>query len=104
MSAMSPEALAQIDEAVDSIRPEAKEYVQSLELIRLSTSKDNYGEVMSFLSRLQKDAGQMAALFLIAMVGEGYPRVTAEQLVGIMGWPSSVSELLTREYLKAEAA
>lgn len=101
---MNEEVLAQIDKAVDSLRPEAKEYVQSLDLIKLKTTKDNYGNVMSFLSQLQQDAGEMAPLFLIAMVGEGYPRITASKLVSVMGWPSSVEQLLSREYLKAEAA
>ena len=101
---MSPEALTQIDNALDTIRPEAKEYVTSLDEISIKTTKDNYGQVMSFLSRLQKDSGEMAPLFLIAMVGEGYPLETASQLVTLFGWPTSVDSLLTREYLKEVVA
>lgn len=97
---MSPEALAQIDNALDLIRPEATDYVKSLDEIKIKTTQDNYGSVMSFLSRLQKESGEMAPLFLIAMVGAGYPRGTASQLVTVMGWPSSVEQLLTREHLK----
>lgn len=101
---MNDETLARIDAAVDVIRPEAKEYVTSLDLIKIKTTKDSYGNVMSFLARLQKESGEMAPLFLIAMVGEGYPRVTAEELVSVMGWPSTISTLLTREYLKEATA
>lgn len=101
---MNDETLARIDAALDTIRPEAKEYVDSLGKIKIKTTQDNYGQVLQFLTKLQKDAGEMAPLFLIAMVGEGYPLVTAEQLSTLFGWPSSVSSLLTREYLKEVAA
>lgn len=101
---MSPEALTQIDNALDTIRPEAKEYVTSLDEISIKTTKDNYGVVLAFLTKLKDDAGEMAPLFLIAMVGEGYPLETADQLATLFGWPQSVHSLLTREYLKEVAA
>jgi hypothetical protein len=102
---MSPEALTQIDNALDTIRPEAREYVTSLDEIKIKTTKDNYGTVLGFLTRLKEDAGSdMAPLFLIAMVGEGYPLETASQLSTLFGWPASVDALLTREYLKVVAA
>jgi hypothetical protein len=99
--AFTPEELAQVDKAVDTIRPEAKEYVTSLDAIRIKTTKDNYGEVLGFLTKLKQDVGiQMAAVFLIAMVGEGYPLVTATQLSNLFGMPQTVAQLLTREYTK----
>lgn len=102
---ITPEALTQIDNAVDTIRPEAKEYVTSLDEIRIKTTKDNYGQVLAFLTTLKDSAGaDMPKLFLIAMVGEGYPLETASQLNTLLGWPSTVDSLLTREYLKVGAA
>ena len=102
---MAPEALKQIDNALDTIRPEAKEYVTSLDEIRIKTTKDNYGPVLAFLGKLKEDAGSdMAPLFLIAMVGAGYPLGTAQQLRSLLGFPMTVDALLTREYLKEVAA
>ncbi len=102
---MNDETLTRIDAALDTIRPEAKEYVASLDTIKISTTKDNYGTVLSFLTKLKDDVGgEMPALFLIAMVGEGYPLATAQQLNTLFGWPASVDTLLTREYLKEVAA
>ena len=95
---MNDDVLERIDAAVDMVRPEAKEFVTAIDLDRMKTTQDGYGRVMAMLSRLD---GEMGALFLIAMVGEGYPLITADKLVGIMGWPSTVSVLLQREYLKA---
>ena len=94
---MTPEQLEQVDNAVELIRPEATEYLQTLSEISVPTTKDNYGEVMSFLSMLSKDAaGHMAPLFLIALVEEGYPADTADQLVSVMGWGSPIRELVAR--------
>lgn len=101
---MNEQALAQVDNALDTIRPEAAEYVKSLDAISIKTTKDNYGTVLAFLTKLKDDAGEMAPLFLIAMVGEGYPLATAQQLNTLFGWPASVDTLLTREYLKEVAA
>lgn len=101
---MNEQALAQVDAALDTIRPEAKEYAESLDAVSIPTTKDNYGRVLSFLSSLQKDAGEVAPLFLIALVGEGYPLETAQQLNSLLGWPSSVHELLTREADRTVAA
>ena len=92
------EQLAKVDEAVDLVRPEAADFVKALDLDHMRTTKDNYGRVMSMLSKLEV---QTAILFLIAMVGEGYPLVTATQLSHIMGWPSQIDDLLSREYLKS---
>jgi hypothetical protein len=101
MAQFTDEQLEAIDEAVENLRPEAKEYVTSLDAIRLRTTKDNYGEVLQFLVKLQKDAGTGAPLFLVAMVREGYPLVTATQLVGLLGWnTASVNPLLSRAYLE----
>ena len=97
---MNDEPLARIDAALDNIRPAANEYVKSLHLLKIQTTKDNYGPVLAFLTRLQKESGEMAPLFLIAMVGEGYPLATAKQLNTLFGWPASVDALLNREYLK----
>ena len=94
---MTNGVLQRIDAAVDTIRPEAREYVTSLDERRIKTTKDSYGDVMQLLSRLD---GEMAPLFLIAMVGEGYPLTTADELARLYGWPSTVTSLLQREYLK----
>jgi hypothetical protein len=96
---MNEQALIQVDNALDTIRPEAKEYVASLDAIKIKTTKDNYGPVLAFLTKLKNESGELAPLFLIAMVGEGYPLETAKQLNTLLGWPSSVDALLTREYL-----
>jgi hypothetical protein len=102
---MASEALAQIDKALDTIRQEAKEYVTSLDEIKIKTTKDNYGPVLAFLTKLKDDAdADMAKLFLIAMVGAGYPLETASQLNTLFGWPATIDSLLTREYLKVVAA
>ncbi len=101
---MNDETLTRIDAALDIIRPEAKEYVASLDAIKISTTKDNYGTMLAFLTKLQEYTDDAAPLFLIAMVGEGYPLATAQQLNTLFGWPASVDTLLTREYLKEVAA
>jgi hypothetical protein len=89
-----------VDAAVDVVRPEAKEYVDSLDAIKISTTKDNYGNVLGFLGKLLKASGEMAPLFLIAMVGEGYPAETAHQLVTLFQWPVSVTEAIERAATK----
>jgi len=85
-------AEAQIDAAVDSMRPEAIEYLAALDK-GIKTTQDNYGRVMAFLSKLDGIGGP---LFLTALVAEGYPVVTAHQLVSLMGWSAGVSQAIER--------
>ncbi len=81
-----------IDAAVDVVRPEAREFVAILSK-GIKTTKDNYGRVLALLSKLE---GETAPLFLIAMVREGYPADTADQLVTLFQWPVSVREAIER--------
>jgi hypothetical protein len=91
---MSDGILAKVDKAVDEVRPEAVEYLRILDGEQIRTTKDSYGNVMALLSKL--GGGEMAALFLIALVREGYPLGTAESLSGIMGFPATIPPLLQR--------
>ena len=63
--------------AIDSLRPEAKEFVESIMKDKFKTTKDNYGKVLAFVSPLGKNG---AMYFLAAMVREGYPKDTAVQI------------------------
>lgn len=91
---MTDEVLARIDAAIELILPEAQEYVKGILGQRIKTTQDNYGNVLHTLAVLD---GEMAPLFLIAMVRAGYPQRTALQLVTLMGWPSIVAALIERE-------
>jgi hypothetical protein len=71
------------EEVVEALRPDAKEFVDQMLKDPMKTTKNNYGKVMSFLSQLKPPMGQ---LFLMAMVKEGYPKITADQLKQLMGW------------------
>lgn len=71
------------EEVVELLRPDAKEFVMNVMGNQVKTTKDNYGHVMGFLSQLKPPMGQ---LFLMAMVKEGYPKNTADQIKQIMGW------------------
>ena len=71
------------EEVVELLRPDAKEFVQEMLKDRMKTTQNNYGKVMSFVSQLKPPMGQ---LFLMAMVKEGYPKITADQIKQIMGW------------------
>lgn len=93
---ITDEQLGQIDAAVDVILPEAQEYVDRILRDPIKTTKDNYGKVLAFLTGFPSGS-ETGALFLIALVRAGYPRRTALQLVGIMGWPSTVAALIERE-------
>jgi hypothetical protein len=63
--------------AVDSLRPEAKEFVEKIMNDKLKTTKDNYGRVLAFLSSFNKAESMF---FLAAMIREGYPKETAIQI------------------------
>lgn len=74
------------------MRPEAIEYLAALDK-GIKTTQDNYGRVMAFLSKLDGIGGP---LFLTALVAEGYPASTANQLVSLMGWSAGVSQAIER--------
>lgn len=97
---MGEAILDRVDAAVDVLREDAAEYVRTLDEVRIKTTKDSYGRVMELLTRLD---GEAAPLFLIAMVREGYPLATAEQLATLYGWSASVPILLRRAYLQVDA-
>ena len=79
---MKPEQKEKYLRAVEAIRPEAKEFVDSIMNEHLQTTKDNYGKVMAFLSTF--DNQNLAKLFLVAMTKEGYPKTTADQISQIL--------------------
>jgi hypothetical protein len=84
---LPPEELDRLNvkfnQAVDIIRPEAKELVSTLQWDADSqTTKDGYGRVMQFLAGLP---GAIQVTFLRAMVDAGYPADTAAQLAEIQG-------------------
>jgi hypothetical protein len=68
--------------AIEAIRPEAKEFVDAMMNEPIMTTENNYGQVMAFLSTF--DNRNLAKLFLVAMVREGYPRSTAGQISQIL--------------------
>ena len=80
---MTSEQKVKLLTAVESLRPEAKEFLDSLKT-EPKTTKDHYGRVMSFISRF--DNKMMGQLFLVALTKEGYPKDTASQIMSIMGW------------------
>ena len=80
---MTPEKKEKMLKAIESLRPEAREFLDSLKT-EPKTTKDHYGRVMSFLSNL--DSKLMGQLFLVALTKEGYPKDTASQIISIMGW------------------
>jgi len=71
-----------IQKAVEALRPEAKLVVAELMNDPYKTTKDNYGKAMAYLTAL----GKYGPLLLAAMVKEGYPKITADQLKQLMGW------------------
>lgn len=67
----------------EAMAPEAKEFLETINKDKYPTTQDNYGRVMSFLSRMpEKD---MQEAFLGALVDAGYPEVTGDSLARIMG-------------------
>ena len=82
------EQKVKIADAVQSLRPEAKEFLESLKKDRIKTTKDNYGPVMAFLSNFKQPV--LAQIFLAAMIYEGYPKDTAGAICRLMGWNSSL--------------
>ena len=80
---MTPDQKIMFDKAVESVRPEAKEFVDILLKDPMKTTKDNYGKAMAFLSRIENKTTQK--VFILAMVKEGYPVDTAIQLTSLMG-------------------
>jgi len=83
MPAQECERKKKFEEVVELLRPDAKEFVMNVMGNQVKTTKDNYGHVMGFLGQLKPPMGQ---LFLMAMVKEGYPKNTADQIKQIMGW------------------
>ena len=71
------------DRLRESFAPEAVEYLSSLDAIKIKMTQDNYGQVMSFLSKLPNK--EMQAGFLGALIDAGYPADTGNQLAQIMG-------------------
>ena len=88
------EALAQIDRAVDTLRPEAREMIDMIAADPIPTTQDSYGRVMRMLTALGDEGGP---LFLIALAREGYPNGTALKLAQIMGYTATVWALIERE-------
>ena len=72
-----------LETAIESLRPEAKEFVDSLKG-QVLTTKNGYGSVMAFLSQFPNQLVQR--IFLEAMVREGYDKYTANQIASIMAW------------------
>ena len=72
-----------LEKAIESLRPEAKEFVDSLKT-KTQTTKNHYGNVMAFLSQFPNPLVQQ--IFLEAMVREGYDKYTANQIASIMAW------------------
>ena len=72
-----------LEKAIESLRPEAKEFVDSLK-DQVLTTKNGYGTVMAFLSQFPNQITQR--IFLEAMVREGYDKYTANQIASIMSW------------------
>jgi hypothetical protein len=81
---MTCEQKERFEKAVEMLRPDAKEFTETMLNDPIKTTQNNYGRVMAFLSGIKSPA--MAQLFLIAMVREGYPKQTADTLRQIMGW------------------
>ena len=75
---MKPEQKEKYLKAIEAVRPEAKEFVDAIMNEPIKTTENNYGKVMAFLSTL--DNQNIAKLFLVAMVREGYPQTTADQI------------------------
>lgn len=94
MNNLTDDQLSAIDDAIDTVMPEATEYVEALNEIRFPTTQDNYGTVMTFLSKLPDGTGPV---FLLALVRAGYPASTGEQLARVMGYRHAVSDLIVRE-------
>lgn len=65
------------NQLIESLRPEAKEFVEKIMKDPIKTTKDNYGKVLAFVSGLGRNN---AMYFLAAMVREGYPKTTAMQI------------------------
>jgi hypothetical protein len=74
-----------IDKAVAHVMPEAKELVERLTSDPMKTTKDNYGRLMSFLSRLGENDKLLQWLMLEAVTRCGYPLQTACQVARILG-------------------
>ena len=79
---MKPELKEKYLRAIEAIRPEAREFVDSVMNEPLKTTENNYGKVMAFLSTF--DNPNLAKLFLVAMTKEGYPKTTADQISQIL--------------------
>lgn len=79
---MKPDQREKYLKAIEAIRPEAKEFVDAMINEPIKTTENNYGKVMSFLSTF--DNPNLAKLFLVAMVREGYPQTTADQISQIL--------------------
>jgi hypothetical protein len=84
--ALTPEQKERYLKIVEALRPEAKEFTDQMMKDPIKTTKDNYGKVMAFISKLEEDKKGFGMLFLIAMQKEGYPAGTAGQIRQIMGW------------------
>lgn len=76
-------------EAARIVWDAAGEFLETLEGT-LKLTKDHYGDVMSFISRLD---GHVQRPFLAALVGHGYPRGTAAELAGIFGFDDLRSKI-----------
>jgi len=83
---MTEEQRERFTKIVDLLRPDAKEHVKELMADPYKTTKDNYAKVMALVSALEKDNKGTGQLFLVAMVKEGYPKQTADQIRSILGW------------------
>lgn len=66
----------------DLIRPDVVNFMNMLS-IEPKTTKDNYGTVMGFVSKLPTKNHQR--LFLLVMTEEGYPKNTMRSLYHILG-------------------
>ena len=74
-----------LNKCISLLRPEADEVVKQA-LNGLQTTKDGYGLVMSYCSKIAENSKTVAQVFLLACVEAGYPSDTADQIKQIMGW------------------
>jgi hypothetical protein len=83
MATQTCERKEAFEKVVEMLREDAKVFTSQMLKDPMKTTQNNYGKVMGFLSQLKPPMGQ---LFLMAMVKEGYPKITADQIKQIMGW------------------
>ena len=80
-------AITESEQMVDRMRvafaPEAVEFTKMMLDDPIKATQDNYGRVMSFLSRMPEP--EMKLAFIAAMADAGYPAATAAAITRAMG-------------------